>query len=801
MKSIAFKQTSESLIKKCVICTHCGKEFQTNSIRESNENFCCSGCKTVYYLLTKDQLKNKPESKKAEIIDDLGENYSYLNLQSFKDIYTSPDNPNSMKFYIEGVHCTSCLMIIERIAEIVEGIENVSLNMSDNIATVLYSDSCDFSSFPNEVKKYGYKAIPLQKENISEELKKSENKKQLYKIGVAGVAAGNIMLLSAAIYSGAEGMFARYFEYIIFLLTIPVITYCSYGFYKNCFSSVKMGIATVDIPIVFVITAGFILSTYNLYNSGEIYFDSITTFIFLILISRYVLKTLQDKLGKNKKLTKFLYNNNKVYKWNQNTGQYVLHPSEHINKGDKIRIEKGRSVPADGKLLTKSVTVNLSVISGESIPKIIFKGDNIYAGTVVDEEALIEVSETGYATRIGKILKDIEERSLSKNSYSSFADKYSTFFTLSVALLSIAFFAIFTFSYGTSEALRRIISFILVSCPCAFVFALPLTYAFSIKSALSMGFVIKDTNLFYKMRNIKNFYFDKTGTLTKGIFKILSWEIDDLSNEDLTSILAIQKTSGHPIGRAIVNKLADFSLNNINIIETKPLYSKGYMGITKYGTYEFITTKADDYKNDFNHLILNKTTIYKNKTKISEILFGDTIREDAKFLAEKLVNEGQNVFIVSGDKKENVLKVGHSLSIPEENCFYGLTPEDKIKILQNNKNSVMVGDGLNDAGALSTADLGIAIEGGVKESLEASDVYLLSNKLSSIYDLVKYNEQTSRTLKISTAFSIIYNLVAGTFSLLGFIDPLIAAVLMPLSSLSLIAISYIGQIRPNGGVN
>ncbi len=804
MNTTANKYEISTRLPLATHCEHCGEELTTSNLVESKGNyFCCNGCSTVYELLNALGLENFYKIKDEQNIEKIGrpidpesiEEYNYLNQGNFIYQYTNPESPLEMKFYIEGINCGACLWLIEKIPDYLQDVESVSLNMSMNIATVSFTKDKIFSSFPQIVKKFGYRAHPLKINEEADELKTRENRKALIRLSVAAVCAGNIMLLSAAIYSGAQGIFEKHFTSINLLLTFPVITYCSAPFYKSVLSSLRARRVTVDIPIVFVVLVGFILSTYNyLIGSDQVYFDSVTTFIFLLLASRYFLKSIQDHISKKEPASKLLFNENKFLVWDEKNRQYFLEPTQEIQPGKKIKLKKGERVPVDGNLLSNNAELNLSVLTGENIPQTVFRNDIVYAGSLLDSrEAIIEVTSVGSSTRIGKLLDNVEKNYQNKINFSTFGDKFATIFTLLVGVVAIVSFVAISVIMNSSVALNRVMAFILIACPCAFVFALPLSLGLSIREELERGVLVKSSNIFEKLSQVKNIFFDKTGTLTKGKYKILKWDTDALSDYDLGAILAIEKESNHPIARAIASYLSDKNVKLPKVREFRHLYTKGIKAKIGKHSYKFISDKNLEISNNINEIITTKIVIYKDSEVISEVFLGDSLKEDAKFIVSLLKELGYKVHILSGDIENNVKQTAHKLGVADNDIFWSKTPEEKSKIVTNYKNSMMIGDGLNDIAAFSSADVGLSVQGSVEESLKVSDAYILNNDLFSVAGLIKHGKITKNTLRRNIAFSIAYNLGAGSLALLGYINPLAAAVLMPTSSLLLIGSSIYGQ--------
>lgn len=789
-------------------CLHCGEELTPSNIICSNGNyFCCTGCSAVYDLLHTLGLHDFYKIKDEQNIDKIGrpidpesrEEYGYLDQENFASQYTSSEFPQRMSFYIEGIHCGACLWLIEKIPHYSQDINTVSLDMSTNVATVEFNENKFFSSFPQLVKRFGYKAYPIKLDEEAQELKKKENRKSLIRISVAAVCAGNIMLLSAAIYSGAEGIFEQQFGLLNFILSIPVVTYCAWPFYKSVASSIRAKRVTVDIPIVFVILVGLLMSSYNfLTGSDQVYFDSVTAFVFLLLASRYFLKSIQDRISNKEPASRSLFNQNKVLIWDAENKQFFLEPIDNLRPGQRLKINSGDRVPVDGKLLTERADLNLSVLTGENIPQTLIKNDQIFAGSIMNSDhAVIEVITTGSSTRIGKLLSEVERNYRSKISNTTYSDKFATMFTVAVGVTALISFISISSMIDASAALNRVMAFVLIACPCAFVFALPLTFGLSLNRAVEKGILVKSSKIFDKLPQIKNIFFDKTGTLTNGVYKILNWDTDKLSDDDKAAILAIEKKSNHPIARAIVAHLSGFNLILPETTDFKHNYTKGVEAKVGLHLYEIMSDNKIHQTNELNEIITTKTVIKKDGQQISELFLGDSLKDDAKYVVSLLQKKGYQIHVLSGDNENNVKSAAHKLGISENYISWAKSPEEKAQIIQQFKETLMVGDGLNDTAAFSASDVGISVQGSVEESLKVSDSYLLNNNLYNIVDLLEYGSITRNSITRNTRFSIVYNISAGTLALLGFINPLVAAILMPLSSVLLVGSSLYGYNKLN----
>jgi len=304
--------------------------------------------------------------------------------------------------------------------------------------------------------------------------------------------------------------------------------------------------------------------------------------------------------------------------------------------------------------------------------------------------------------------------------------------------------------------------------------------------------IVKRSKVFEKLAETRNIFFDKTGTLTNGVYKILKWNTEELSTTDKAAILAIENKSSHPIARSITAFLSSENLSLPDVQNFKYNYTRGIEARVYGHPYEIISDANFNDSNEINEIITTRIVINKEGKKLSEIFLGDSLKSDAKYVVNYLKDNGYKVHILSGDNEQNVTNTGRKLGISDNCVFWSKTPEEKEQIIKSSERTLMVGDGLNDTSAFSSADVGVSVQGSVEESLKVSDAYLLNNSLINIVDLLEFGDITKNSINRNTRFSVAYNITAGTLALFGFINPLIAAVLMPLSSVLLIGSSLYG---------
>ncbi len=779
-------------------CTHCGIAIidRDKAVFSNNADaFCCWGCETVYTILKKGNfsLINRPSACLPE--------YDFLDTYSFlKDYSVSVDNKKSMRFFVEGVQCTACLWIIDQIPDWVPQVENAHLNMSQNTLLVSLKEPGYFGKVASVLSALGYKAYPIKSLDEAKYFQKRENHQQLMRLGVAAACSGNIMLFSFSLYSGLKGQMAGLFGYLNLAFFLPILFYCAQPFYKNLWRSLKAGRPSIDLPIVAAVIIGFALSLLNLIQGNEdFYFDSLSILIFLLLASRYLLSRTQQAFINSSYMQTFI-DSQACQRWNSESNGYDTIPARLLNVDDKVLIKEGERVPADGIVLNEWVNINPSILTGESLPQKLFKDSVIYAGTqVVAGYAKIVVKHTAGNSRIGQILKKVEEQIYNKTPLISLTDKAAQYFSIFILIAGALFFS-FYMNVDLAEAVKRTLALIILACPCALAFATPLTQSLSLKKASKKGYLIKNAESLEKLNYVKNAFFDKTGTLTQGQFEFLKWESphqEEAGNfspdqEFLNAIYSIEVYSQHPIARALVKHLEGECVKKLPVHSLAEIPGSGISGTIDNDYYKIVSALPDDNDKDDSDIISSLTALYKNEKLIAYACLGDRLHSDAKQTIAQLNNMGIKTHILSGDTSIPVSSVAKKLQIANEQFSSNLVPEKKNEIIKNFPNSLMVGDGANDSLAMSADTVSIAVQGSVESCLVAADIYVTRKGVSPVKDLILLSKNTFDVIKRNLVFSFVYNFAGGLAALLGYISPLTAAILMPVSSLVVLSSSVLG---------
>ena len=672
------------------------------------------------------------------------------------------------EFHVDGVHCANCLRKIDGLSETLAPIESLNFDMSHNRLSFKGPQSLSNSTVLQAVESLGFQGREYSEESVADLEAKKTNRKHLIRLGVAAVSAGNIMLLASSIYSGAEGLEARFMNWIMLLLAIPALTYGAWPIYRTAWADLKLKKVSVDLPIVVAIIAGSVLSTISvIQDRGDIYFDSITCLIFLLLASRYFLNRVQARylgVGRLQNLFKI----HKVKKLNADGSSYEVEV-EALRSGDIVEVESGQVLPVDGELLGSQASLDTSLLSGESRPRGFAAGEQVYMGMKNCGAAItLKVSQSFEKSRINKMLQEVETAVSVKPRSIALLDRVGQTFLVLVMLAATATVLYF---WGTDpmEGVRRALALILVACPCTFAFGAPMVFSLGMVRAAKDGLLIKHPSVFEKIDNIKSIIFDKTGTLTDGRYELIHFApTPGLSSQNAQRILSLVSQSEHPVSKAIRIELLNrgVQVTDENWIAVKEIPTKGLIGEIEGQIFE-----------------VNSERVTLNGKVLLSLSMGDQIWPEAKAVVQKL-GQNKDVYVLSGDSEQNVKAVSQELGIDPENCFSKQSPEMKNEFLKQHSKALMLGDGANDSLALAKAYVGVAANGSLSSSLRASDVYLMKQDLSLLVRLTALSARVRKIIRQNLSSAVLYNIVVGGLAIAGFIHPLLAAVLMPISSLT-----------------
>lgn len=746
-------------------CAYCGT-------LSSQAPYCCNACEMLF-----------KHTKALPVLEKLENPFFYLDKPEFKKIYEHPHSEYNYLFYAEGLHCSSCVHLLEKLPTFYEEVISAQVNFGQSTVSVNLRDGGSLAQVAHVIAELGYTPSILAPSDNLVERHKKENRSFLIRIAVAGFCAGNTMLFVIPVYSGLAGSWATVFNWLSFALFLPILFYSAIPFYKGAWNSLKYKVVNVDLPIAIAMLSGFFASTFNLIRgSGEIYFDSTASFMFFILSARFLLKRVQQNYLSPSRLKSF-FQSEKYLKVTSDEDQVI--PWSNIQVGDTLKIKAQQNLPADCTLLSDVAVIDMSLYNGESLPKTFSKGMELFAGTKsLDSEILVQISKTFENSKLGELFHQLDEGSLKKSEFIALTDRLAQKLIITVFSLAIIFFLIYM-NIDASEAFNRSLALIVLACPCALAFGSPLTFGMALRKANSMGILLKNSTSLEKILKIKNVFFDKTGTLTDGALTLSHSEPAQISAKTKKMILALESSSYHPVA---------FALRNAWTVQGELPKVSQKSEILGSGVSGYIDGKKVEVRKMAESVHDEETAVevIEAGQSLCRLYFTDQLRAESPQAIEELKKMGLETYLLSGDKKSRVLSTAASCGIVKENAHGELFPEDKKDILSRYQNTCMIGDGANDSLSLQTADVGIAVKGSVDLSLSSADIYFTRGGLTPLFDLFRIAHQTQRVLVRNLSISLIYNVIGGSLALLGFIDPMMAAILMPISSAIIIISSLWG---------
>jgi len=805
------RRVSEDASAVECLCAHCALPVPAGLVVDGVEHqFCCDGCATVYEILhsngltayyeLRDEAEGRPAATTAHA-------YREYDDPAFAErfVVAEPSGDASIELYLEGVHCVACLWLIERLPELASGVREARLDIARSVVHLRWGpDEVPLSVVARWLDRLGYPPHPYRATSL-QEARKREDRRWLMRMAVAGATAGNIMLMSFALYSGAFfGMAARYeqfFRYGSMLLALPAVFWAGAPFLRGAVNALRTRTAQMDLPIALGILVGFASGVVNtLRGAGDIYFDSVATLIFLLLVGRR-LQQRQQRIAADAAELKHALTPLHARRVEEGRNDVVDIPVMAIVTGDLLEVHPGESFPADGIVEEGESQVDAAVLTGESRSVDVGRGDEVHAGTVnLSGLVRMRAEKAGLETRVGQLMEAVEEAARRRAPVMSLADRISGWFVAIVVALALLVFVGWS-TVSLSEGVDRAIALLIVSCPCALGLATPLAIAAALGRAARAGILIKGGDVLERLNRPCTFYFDKTGTLTEGGFRVWAW-YHRPGTEAATlaaRVAGIERHATHPLARALVAHAPEgpeaISPDRIEHVMGKGLIARLDDGQWRVGAPAWVLAGAREdswCRRKLDEVVEAGATpvlVSCADRVLAVIGLSDELRPDALSSLVALRAWGHEVEVLSGDHAGAVRRTAERLGVARARG--GATPEDKLAIIEaSERPAVMVGDGVNDAGALSSAAVGVAVHGGAEASLAAADVFITRDGVEPVVELVRGARRTMRVIRRNLVFSLVYNVVGVTLAATGVIGPLGAAALMPLSSLTVVASSY-----------
>ncbi|OOG71088.1 heavy metal translocating P-type ATPase metal-binding domain-containing protein [Flavobacterium sp. A45] len=794
-------------------CFHCGLDIiKEEEILFDEKEFCCNGCKTVYEIFSLNDLTCYYDFEKSPgaTPQDINGKYDFLDNESIvsKLLEFQEDSTAIISLNIPHIHCSSCIWILENLQRLQKGINTSQVNFPEKKVRINYNpEIVSLKSIVYLLSSIGYEPY-ISLENY-ETGKNNVDRSLTYKLGVAFFCFGNIMLLSFPEYFEVKEFwldnYKPFFRGLIFALSLPSFLYSASGYYVSAIKSIKSKMLNIDIPIALGIVVMFIRSTFDIVmDYGPGFFDSLTGLIFFMLLGKmFQIKTYSFLSFERDFKSYFPI---AITKINTDSTEESI-PVYEIEKGNRLLIRNQELIPVDGILISDKAEIDYSFVTGEAVPITKKSGDKVFAGgkqigKVIEMEVLHSVSQS-YLTQLWS--NDVFQKKVEQK-HKTITDNISRYFTPILLLIAFAGFGYWIF-FDANTAFNVFTAVLIVACPCALALTAPFTMGNMLRIFGNKHFYLKNALVIEQLAKVDTIVFDKTGTITTNAKSNISYESSPspskggeqkavLTDTDLTLIKNVLRASNHPLSRMLYDFLPETKRLKLDTFEE--ITGKGIQaeidGISvKIGSADFViqdvfsavTTPSPSGRAGEGTAVHIKI----GKVYFGKYIFNNQYREGLSDLFTKLSTQYQ-LKVLSGDNDGEQSQLESILPKGTEMIF-NQKPEQKLEFIkalqEQGKNVMMVGDGLNDAGALAQSNVGVSISENVNVFSPACDAILDAKEFKKLHYFLKLSKKAITTIKMSFVLSLLYNVVGLSFAITGNLLPLVAAIIMPLSTITIVS--------------
>lgn len=805
-----------------VPCVHCGLPAPAPAFESTAPAFCCSGCRAAFHMLAaaglgdfharRARLGDAPSGVPAEV--PAPGRYAHYDGPEFQARFTDPDG--SVMLHVDGVHCAACVWVMEQLPFALPGVLEARLDYGRARLHLRYDrERIDLSAVGAFVHGLGY---PTSASGVAAEAnRRRRDRSALIRLGAMFAVTGNTMMIAIALYAGAgEGTasggvpgLVRLFEWASLGLGLIAVTYGAWPFYRGAWAGLRMRVPHIDLPISIGVLVGFGGSAWRTVGdalagrSGAhgLYYDSVTTLVFLLLLGRYVQARGQRAAMSRTELLAGLM-----------PGSARRREGEHwctvaiaaLRPGDVVRLQAGEVLPGDGVVSAGTGHVDQSLLTGEGLPVAVKSGDPVFAGTRSAGAPLeVTVRSLGVQTRLGRLVDDLERHDAARAPVLQLADRLSGRFVVAILCLAVLGGVIWSF-IDADRVFGVVVSLLVVTCPCALGLATPVALAVARGRAASHGVLLRSTAAIERLAEVDRVWFDKTGTLTDGRLVVTEASLPDAL--DRGRVAALERRARHPVAAAIVRWVEGIdgspeveASESVDVSEVVEVPGRGVEGRVDGHHIALLSPGAAPPLGAFEGALARAlergdtpVVVVRDGEVVGLLALGDRIRPDAPEALARLAAAGIAVGMLSGDHPAVVARVARVLGIADARG--GQSPEDKAHAVQAGVGrAAMVGDGFNDAPALRAAHVGIAVHGGAEVALQVADLHLDAPGALATVRAIEGARRALGVVRRNLRFSLFYNVIFGSLALAGQVSPLAAALLMPLSSLTVIGASVLSR--------
>ncbi len=762
-------------------CAHCGTPCEETHTVVDGKDFCCDGCSFVYGLLNKsnlDQYYAIEKSPGIRVTDPKTSQFEFLDNPALAERYLLFQEHQSAKveLYLPAIHCSSCIWLLENLYKLHKGVMRSDVHFANKTATISFNpQEISLRQLAELLFSIGYTP-----EFVEEKKNSKHNRSLIYKLGIAGFCFGNIMLLSFPEYLSGKGIseeFSTFFAYLNLGLGLPVFFYSASDYFKSAWGGLRYGSINIDVPISLGIAAIFLRSAYEIISgTGPGYIDSMTGLVFFLLVGKWYQSKTYSALSFERDYRSYF-----PIAITQITEKGNAHvPIRELKKGDRILVRSGELIPADAVLDSEQAFIDYSFVSGESNRIAKKRGDKIFAGgrhegPSIELVITKEVSQS-YLTQLWNQSAEASEF----KSVRGFIDRVSKVFTIVVLTIAAATFVYWRLT-DESVAILAFTSVLIIACPCALALSQPFTMGHAMRYFGRSGFYLKSADVVERLAATDSVVFDKTGTLTLQKNKLAQFFGEPLNETHSSAIYSITGHSTHPLSQAIHSSLEAEESAVESFMETAGkgiearLNGKYLIGSAKFVGAP-VKHNSGEVHVSYNGKYLGHFSV-TSKRRRGMVPLIESLRR--KFKVSMLSGDTRDV----SDRWEDLFD--------ETNAQFEKDPFEKREFIEdrsaNGENILMVGDGLNDSGALKAANVGVATADDVFGFTPAADVIMQGDKITLLPSFIQFAKECMQTLKWSLIISLLYNIIGMVFAVSGALSPIVAAILMPISSITVVA--------------
>lgn len=769
-------------------CYHCGDSCNDTSISLEEKAFCCLGCKTVFEILQSNNMENFYDLNTSPGIQlkKNKKNYDYLENPDIveKLLDFSDDGISVVRLFLPAIHCSSCIWLLENLNKLHAGVISCQVNFPKRTAHITFkNEKVSLKEIAELLESIGYE--PLISLEDTNKNKKQKDKTLLYKFGIAGFAFGNIMIMALPEYfdysDATLQRFLPFFRWLMLGLCVPVVFYSASDYFTSAYKGLKRKYINIDVPIALGISVLFLRSAYEVMtDTGPGFFDSLAGLVFFLTLGKFFQRKTYDSLSFDRDYKSYF----PVAVTRLGKKEESIQVGD-LKTSDRILIRNEELIPTDSILISKEAYIDNSFVTGEATLVRKQSGEKIFAGGIQNGEAIelevIKPIDQSYLTQLwNHEVFDKEQSHLFKN----ITDRISHVFTFAILLIASAA-ALYWHFIDPNIAFTVFTAILIVACPCALALSAPFTLGNTLRIFGRNKLYIKNADAVESMASIDQIVWDKTGTITESGGHDIVWKGDELSPIQIDRIKSLTRQSNHPLSRIVYKYL--YPAKTLELNHFKETTGSGISAIDdtvelKLGSAKFIGETVDAN--------MNETLVHysENNVPVGYFILKNPYRSGVKTLIHSLSKYGQALISGDSDGQKTVLQ---NLFGTNTELLFNQKPEDKLEYIkakqENGKQVLMFGDGLNDAGALKQSNLGISISEDVNAFSPACDGILDASSFQKIDRFLNFSKTSIAVIKWSFFFSFSYNLVGLYFAATNQLSPVVSAILMPLSSISIVA--------------